>query len=71
MCSLWAYSNPTKLNISNIEISADYTDASMTVGDATIVMESLRKLRDREAANLTESTVIKSQGTPKLLTFDS
>lgn len=51
------------------EFSVDYTDTSISVNDATIVNESLRKLRDREADNLTDSTVTKTQGTPKLLNF--
>ena len=53
-----------KVNLFNV-ISSDYTDSMLTVNDVTIVNESLRKLRDREAENLTESTVVKAQGTPK------
>ena len=41
------------------------------MNDATIVLESLRKLRDREAATLTESTVIKTQGTLYTVMFVS
>ena len=57
--------------ITRIGISVDYTDTSMTANDATIVLESLRKLRDREGATLTESTVIKTQGTVYTVMFVS
>lgn len=50
------------VNTFTTEISSDYTDTTLTVNDATIVNESLKKLRDLEADNLTESTVVKTQG---------
>lgn len=47
--------------------SLDYTDTIITVHDVALVEDSLKKLRDREVNDLTESTVAMTQGKPRLV----